>query len=67
MKLTAFALSKVNTPKVRRVLAVALHCTEQTIIRHITKNEENSPLTLLAAIEAIEEYTGLTQDKIISR
>jgi len=67
MKLTAFALSKVNTPKVRRELAGVLRCTEQSIIRYIHKNEENGPLTLLAVIETIEELTGLTVKKIISR
>jgi|GEM_PF-1040769 len=67
MKLTAIALSKVNTPAVRRELSGILQCTEQTIIRYIRKNEHNGPLTTLGAMEQIRKMTRLTYEEIIER
>lgn len=67
MKLTTIALSKVNTPAVRRELSGVLQCTEQTIIRYIRKNEHNGPLTTLGAMEVITLMTKLTYEEIIER
>jgi hypothetical protein len=67
MKLTTIALSKVNTPAVRRELSGILQCTEQTIIRYIRKNEHNGPLTTLGVMEVITLMTKLTYEEIIER
>lgn len=67
MKLTTIALSKVNTPAVRRELSGVLQCTEQTIIRYIRKNEHNGPLTTLGVMEVITLMTKLTYEEIIER
>lgn len=67
MKISALALSKVNTPNVRRELSGVLRCTEQTIIRYIRKNESNGPLTTMASVIMIEELTGLSTERIIDK
>lgn len=46
-------------------LALALNCSEQWIIKLMEKNQPNGPLTLIAALNAISEETGLTQDEIL--
>jgi hypothetical protein len=65
MKLTARALSKVNTPAVRRELSGTLNCTEQTIIRYIHKNEENGPLTTIVVLNTIKSMTELSYEDIL--
>ena len=65
MKLTSAALSKVNTPAVRRELSGILQCTEQTIIRYIHKNEENGPLTTISVLNAIKAMTELSYEQIL--
>jgi hypothetical protein len=65
MKLTLKALSKVNTPAVRRELSGILNCTEQTIIRYIHKNEENGPLTTISVLNAIKSMTELGYEEIL--
>lgn len=67
MKLTSFALSKINTPAVRHELSGVLQRTEQTIIRYIRINEHNGPPTTLGAMEVITQMTGLTYEEIIER
>ena len=59
MKLTAEAIKKINSPEVRRALAGILKCTEQTVIRYIHKNDDDGPLTILAALWEVEELTGM--------
>lgn len=65
MKLTHTALSKVNTPAVRRELSGILNCTEQTIIRYIHKNEQNGPLTTIGVLNTIKAMTELSYDEIL--
>lgn len=65
MKLKTDVLQKVNKPRVRLELANVLDCTEQTIIRYIKKNEENGPLTSLAAMKTIKKCTGMTTTSLI--
>ena len=67
MKLTAIALSKVNTPAVRRELSGILQCTEQTIIRYLRKNENNGPLTTIGALNLITAMTKLTYEEILEK
>lgn len=67
MKLTAIALSQINSPAVRHELSGVLQRTEQTIIRYIRANEHNGPLTTLGAMEVITQMTGLTYEEIIER
>lgn len=63
MKLTQLALQKINDPKIRVRLQVALSVTEQTIIRYIKANKED--LTMAAALAVIREETGLTDEEIL--
>jgi hypothetical protein len=67
MKLTPKALAAVNTPDIRRELSRLLHCTEQTIIRYIRKNEPNGYLTTVAAVEMIKQLTTLPEREILQR
>lgn len=65
MKLTDKAIEVVKKPAVRRRLADALDCTDQTIIRYIKENEPNGDLTKAAALKTIAEETGLATDEIL--
>jgi len=65
MKLSAQALSKVNTPAVRHELSGMLKCTEQTIIRYIHKNEENGPLTTIGVLNAVKALTQLSYEEML--
>ena len=65
MKLSAQALSRVNTPAVRRELSGMLNCTEQTIIRYIHKNEMNGPLTTIGVLNTIKAMTQLSYEQIL--
>jgi hypothetical protein len=65
MKLSARALSKVNTPAVRHELSGMLKCTEQTIIRYIHKNEENGPLTTIGVLNAVKALTQLSYEEML--
>jgi hypothetical protein len=65
MKLTDEAIKKINTPVIRRELSALLKCTEQTVIRYIHKNENNSPLTLYAALMLIEHLTNMAIHELL--
>jgi hypothetical protein len=65
MKLSARALSKVNTPAIRHELSGMLKCTEQTIIRYIHKNEENGPLTTIGVLNAVKALTQLSYEEML--
>lgn len=63
MKLRPKILEKLNTPSVRVRLALALNCTEQTVIRYIKANDDN--LTKAAALAVIREETGLEDSEVL--
>lgn len=63
MKLTEEALKKIDTPRIRVGLAMALNVTEQTIIRYIDVNSDN--LTKAAALKVIKDQTGLTEEILL--
>lgn len=63
MKLKRKILSDINKPAIRLQLAVALDCTEQTIIRKISINDDD--LTKASALKVIREVTGLTDNEIL--
>jgi hypothetical protein len=67
MKLTQIAIGRIKDPDIRRELTNVLLCTDQTIIRYIKANEQNSPLTTIAAINKIKECTGLTEGEILEQ
>ena len=63
MVLTAKALQLINKPGTRIRLALALDCTEQTVIRYIANNSD--VLTKAAALKVIREETGLGETEIL--
>lgn len=65
MRLTQTAIKEVNTVKTRVALASALGFSEQWIIKLISQNKENGPLTTVAAVKIIERETGLAQSQIL--
>jgi hypothetical protein len=46
-------------------LAIALDCSEQWIIKVLSANKFNGPLTTAAALKVIREETGLTDTDIL--
>ena len=63
MKLKRKILNDINKPATRIQLALALDCTEQTIIRKISLNDDD--LTKASALKVIREATGLTDSEIL--
>jgi len=63
MQITAKALEAINKKGIRSKLALALNCTEGTIIRNIVINHSN--LTKAAAIAVIKKETGLKDKDIL--
>ena len=61
MQLKAEIIDKINTPKVRLMLAVELDVTEQSIIKAINKNADNGPLTKFKALQKIAQVTGVAK------
>lgn len=61
-QVTDYALAKINTPQMRRVLMDALGVTEFTIARYI----QNKSINLLQkpALDAIVEHLHLREDEI---
>lgn len=65
MRLKKKALTAINTPKTRSLLALGLGHTEQWIIQLIKKNDANGTLTTAAALKVIRKETGLTDHEIL--
>lgn len=64
MRLTKRALESINTPVIRRRLMEALgDISETTVYRYISANDDN--LTKAAALKAIREETGLSDEEIL--
>jgi hypothetical protein len=55
----------LKEPAMRRRLADALDCTDQTIVRYIKENELNGDLTKAVALKVISEESGLSTDEIL--
>lgn len=66
MKLTNTAIqaAKSNT-RLKALLSLGFEKSVHTIDRWISENEPNGDLTKAAAIQLIQEETGLTQDQIL--
>lgn len=64
-KLSTRVLKLINNTRIRILLAQALLCSEQTIIRYITNNDDT--LTKAAAMEVIRKETGLKDKEILVR
>jgi hypothetical protein len=67
MRLTDKAIKAIDNKRTRTLLALELDFSERWISDLIDKNDHNSPLTTMAAIEVIRQETGLTDDKILDR
>lgn len=65
MKIKARVIAKINTPENRTRIALALRQGEQSIAKACKSNSENGPLTKAAAIKAIREITGFTDEQIL--
>jgi len=65
MRLTDRIIGMIKEPAIRRKLADALDCTDQSIVNYIKKNEANGELTKAAALRVIAEETGLSNDEIL--
>lgn len=65
MQLQKDVLKKINTPRTRTKLALALDCTDQTIIRYIKENDDS--LTKAASMEVIREELGLEDNDILEK
>jgi len=65
MKLSKAAITRINTPAIRRELSRVLDCTEQSIIRYIHRNKENGLLTTAGSLEVIRKETGLNDGEIL--
>ena len=63
MNLSDLALSKIDTQTIRLKLALALTCSERTIVNLIAKKSDD--LTKAAALKVIREETGLTDAQIL--
>jgi len=66
MILTQTALAKANVTEVRLKLGLALKVTEQAIIRYLTENKEDGPLSKASALRVIREETGLIESEILT-
>jgi hypothetical protein len=65
MKIKARILNKINTPENRTRIALALRQGEQSVAKACRTNSQNGPLTKAAALKAIREITGLTDEQIL--
>lgn len=65
VRLRNTVIDRIKRPDVRRKLAEALNCTDQTVIRHINNNDANGELTKLAALTVIEDELGTPMKSII--
>jgi phage repressor protein C with HTH and peptisase S24 domain len=67
MKITEQALEAINNKTTRNKLALALNFTERWIIKCISENKSNGPLTTAAALQVIREETDFTNDQILEK
>jgi hypothetical protein len=65
MKIRKKVLNKINTPEKRTRIALSLGQGEQSVAVMCRRNTVNGPLTKAAALKAIREITGLTDDEIL--
>lgn len=65
MILTQKALTQIDEKRVRLQLALALNCTEQWIIKMISANKPNGPLTTESALRVMEKETGLLRKQLL--
>lgn len=65
MKIKKRVLNKINTPEHRTRIAMALKQGEQSVAVMCRRNTDNGPLTKAAALIAIREITGLTDEDIL--
>ena len=63
MILTGKALESIKKASTRNKLAIALDCTDFTILRYIKSNDDN--LTKAAALKVIMQETGLSESEIL--
>lgn len=63
MRLTKKALEAINNKRIRPHIMLALKCSEATLYRYLSNNDDN--LTKAAALEVIERETGLTREEIL--
>jgi hypothetical protein len=65
MKIKKKVLVKINHPEPRTRIALSLGQGEQSVALMCRKNTVNGPLTKAAALKAIREITGLSDDEIL--
>jgi hypothetical protein len=65
MKLTNTALAHLSDRMLAMKIAVALHFSEQWIVKVIAKNKENGPLTTATALQILKNETGLSDDQLL--
>lgn len=65
MQLKEDVLKKINTPRIRTLLALALDCTDQTISKKIKENSDD--LTKAAALVVIREELKLEDSEILEK
>lgn len=65
MRLSKKAIRKISNRKSALKIALAVNYGEQWVRNLIAKNQDNGPLTMAAAIKAISEDTGLSQNEIL--
>lgn len=56
-------LKKLDTPRIRTRLALALDVTDQTIMRYLDSNSDN--LTKAAALKVVREELNLSDTEIL--
>ncbi len=67
MKLTETALQRLNTVDNRNKLAGFLAVTEQSVIRYITNNVEDGPLTRPYSLPFICKLISLKESEVLIR
>lgn len=66
MKISEQGIAKIReSVECRRELQYQLEISSSTLVRWISTNTHNGPLTTYKAIEIITETTGLTKDEIL--
>lgn len=63
MSVKTAVIQKLDTPRIRTRLALALDVTDQTIMRYLDSNSDN--LTKSAALKVIREELNLSDKEIL--